>query len=480
MSTVTATSVQANESSPTAEFLLSKVFVAVWSFAFALFFFGFATKWTFDPATIGSYLPGHFFSAQADAMLHGRLWIEESNLPLECFTRNGNCYGYFGLSPSLIRLPLVVVLGVQDSEMTALFLAIAAGIALWFALDLCRRLILLTSPTISRTSAGYLVVAAIVLGPGGALVLVSDAYVYQEAILWSVAGMMVAVNLFWRWWTERRTWQFVVATAALVFAAGSRPTAMLVGAVLAVAIMVACIRARRITLRTFLGVLALALLPLIAVFGSFYAKFDSYSPTGSYGGSSIKFIQNNVKQNGGQAGNSKTFIPTATLTYLRPYSFQTSSQWPYIRYRFGRPFGETPLERIIYLPPANKDSINVEPIVSITDVMPIPLVMTVLGAVAILLRRKRRFELFVLAALCTPVAIMFTTQTIATRYLGDFFPLLAAGTAFGATVLPRFRRLGWSPRFYITLVVIILTLVSVPVVMMLASQYNWTYRYGTK
>lgn len=477
---MTVGSVQRVENSPTAAFLLSKTFVAVWSFAFALFFFGFATKWTFDPRTIGSYLPGHFFSAQADAMLHGRLWIEGSNLPLECFTRNGNCYGYFGLSPSLIRIPLVIVLGVQDSEMTALFLAMAAGIALWSALDLCRRLILRDSPTISRTTAGYMVVAAIVLGPGGALVLVSDAYVYQEAILWCVAGTMVAVNLFWRWWTERRTWQFVGATAALVFAAGSRPTAMLIGVVLAVAVLAVCIRERRISRRALLGVLAISVLPLVAVFGSFYAKFDSYSPTGDYGGSSIGFIQNNVKSNGGQAGNSRKFIPTATLTYFRPYSFQTSGQWPYVRYRFGRPFGQTPLERIIYLPPAQKDSINVEPIVSITDVMPIPLVMTVLGAAAIALRRKRRFELFILAALCTPVAIMFTTQTIATRYLGDFFPLMAAGTAFGATLLPRFRRLGWNPRFYITLVVVVLTLVSVPVVMMLASQYNWTYRYGTK
>ena len=480
MRNVTSTSVQAKNGSPIAEFLLSKRFVLLWSIAFGLFFFGFATKWTFDPRTIGSYLPGYFFSAQADAMLHGRLWIEDSNLPLECFTRDGHCYGYFGISPSLIRIPLVLVLGVQDSEMTGLFLAVAAGIALWFALDLCRRVILAECPTISGTAAGFMAVAAIVLGPGGALVLVSDAYVYQEAILWSVAGMMAAVNLFWRWWTERRDWQFVGATAALFFAAGSRPTAMLVGVVLALAVVAACIRVRRISWKALIGVIALALLPLIAVFGSFYAKFESYSPKGQYGGSSIGFIQQNVKANGGEAGNSRKFIPTATLTYFRPYSFRTDEQWPWVRYRFGRPFGQTPLERIIYLPPAEKDSINVEPIVSITDVMPIPLVLTVLGAAAIALRRTRRFELLVLAALCTPLAIMFTTQTIATRYLGDFFPLMAAGTAFGAAVLPRFCRLGWNPRFYITLVVVVLTLVSVPMVMMLASQYNWTYRYGTK
>ena len=445
-----------------------------------LFFFGFATKWSFDPQTIGNYLPGHFFSAQADSMLQGRLWIDGADLPLECFVRDGNCYGYFGISPSLLRIPLVVVLGVQDSEMTALFLALAAGIALWSALDLCRRVILRDCRIISGTTAGYMVVAAIVLGPGGSLVLVSDAYVYQEAILWSVAGMLVAVNLFWRWWTERKLWQFVGSTAALVFAAGSRPTAMVVGAVLAVAILVACARARRISSRALLGAIALALLPLVAVFGSFFAKFGSYYPKGNYDGSSIVFIQQVVKNNEGQAGNSTKFIPTAALAYLRPFTFRTEDQWPWVRYRFGRPYGKGPLERIIYLPPAQKDSINVEPIVSITDVMPLPLVMTVLGAGAIAFRRTRRFELFVLAALSTPLLVMFTTQTIATRYLGDFFPLMAAGTAFGATLLPRFRRLGWSPRFYITLAVVALTLVSVPVVMMLASQYNWTYRYGTK
>jgi hypothetical protein len=57
---VVVTSVK-ERNSAAVEFLLSKTFVAVWSFAFALFFFGFATKWTFDPSTIGSYWPGRFF-----------------------------------------------------------------------------------------------------------------------------------------------------------------------------------------------------------------------------------------------------------------------------------------------------------------------------------------------------------------------------------------------------------------------------------
>lgn len=155
-------------------------------------------------------------------MLNGRLWIDKAYLPGECFFSDGKCFGYFGITPSLIRIPMVPVLGIEGSEMTALFLAVAAGIALWAALDLCRRVLLRTTSDVNAHSAGFMAVAAVVLGPGGALMVVTDAYVYEEAILWAVAAMAVATNLFWRWWTQRRDRQFVGATIALVVAASSR------------------------------------------------------------------------------------------------------------------------------------------------------------------------------------------------------------------------------------------------------------------
>jgi hypothetical protein len=454
-------------------------FVILWSVAFTLFFFGFATKGTFDPGAIGSYWPGRYFSAQAEAMLDGRLWIEATALPGECFRYAGRCYGYFGLPPSILRLPLVAVLGAPQPELTALYLAIAAGITMWAALDLFRRALEQSGVRDGALAMGSMAVAAITLGPGGVLMLVSDAYVYQEAILWSVACTMVGVNLFWRWWFEGRSRQFAGAVIAVTLAAGSRPTSVLVGGTLAVGLVVARLMWQRLRWRTLAGAAALAVLPVIALVGPLLVKFGTPTPPwDTYEGRNFTYIQYNMSNNGGEFTSSTRFIPTATLMYLRPDAVSLQGQWPFVTYRFGRPFGVERLERITYLPPANRDSINVEHTVSLTNVMPIPLAATVAGAVAIVRRRRRRVELLIMLALLTPVAIMLTTPTIATRYLGDAYPLVAAGMAFSTTLLPRLRRAGPNTRRVILAITVGLTLISVPVALAMASQYNWTYRFG--
>ena len=224
----------------------------------------------------------------------------------------------------------------------------------------------------------------------------------------------------------------------------------------------------------------LAVLPPLAVVGVFEAKFNAPLPPDTvYEGRNFDFIKYNMRQNGGEFANSPKFIPTATVAYLRPDTLRLSTEWPWVRYRFGRPYGGGSFERIAYLPPANKDSINVESTVSITNVMAIPLALTILAAVA-LARQRRRRELLILLALATPPLIMATTQGIATRYLGDFFPLLAVGTAFGAVLLQRFARFGRNVQHAIIIPVLIVAIVSIPLVASLATQYNWTYRFGVQ
>lgn len=453
----------------------------LWSLAFALIFFGFATKATFDPHSIGNYWPGHFFSAQADALLHGRLWVAKTYLPGECFFSGGHCYGYFGLIPSLARIPLVVTFGIQRSEMTTVFLSIGAGISIWAALDLCRRVLRREDRVIDGFSAGFMGVAAIVLGPGSVLMLVSDAYVYEEAIMWSIAGVMVGINLFWRWWAEGKDRQFIGAVLALVVAAGSRPTAALVGGILAGGLVLVRLMRGRLGWRSVAGATVLALLPILAVVGVWSAKFGTPTPSwGNYEARNFTYTQYNIAQNDGQLGNSARFIPTAALAFVRPDAIRLQSDWPFVRFRFGRPYGNYPLERITYLPPANRDAINVEPIVSVTDVAPIPLIATALGAVAIARRRRQRFELLVLVASVSPIVIAATSPTLSSRYLGDVYPLLAAGTAFSATLVPRIRLVSRTRRRLLAALILILTVVSIPLAMGLAAQYNWTYILGLK
>jgi len=159
---------------------------------------------------------------------------------------------------------------------------------------------------------------------------------------------------------------------------------------------------------------------------------------------------------------------------------KVSADWPLIQFRFGRPYGQGPLERITYVPPANEDSINVEPIVSLTNVAPIPLVATVLALLALVRRRRNRVGVLLIGALATALVITTSAQTIATRYLTDAYPVLAVGTAFSAVLLPRLRRASSGVQTLVLFVVGAGAIVSVPIVLAIAAQYNWAYRFGIK
>ena len=118
--------------------------------------FAWSTKWTFDPFSIGSVWPGRFFTAQADSILYARLWVNPADIPGECFYHDGQCDGYFGLFPSLLRIPFVIILGPTVRESTALFISIAASITFWAALDLRRRVVDRAYPKLSTIASVFM------------------------------------------------------------------------------------------------------------------------------------------------------------------------------------------------------------------------------------------------------------------------------------------------------------------------------------
>jgi hypothetical protein len=81
----------------------------------------------------------------------------------------------------------------------------------------------------------------------------------------------------------------------------------------------------------------------------------------------------------------------------------------------------------------------VERTASLTDVMPIPLLAAGIASYAAVRRRKTK-ELVVLAAVATCGLLASTQFVMTSRYLGDFYPLLAIGLAMSATVLGTAKR----------------------------------------
>jgi len=80
-----------------------------------------------------------FYDAQARALLHGRFDVPPDAIGFEAFVREGKSYGYFGIAPSLIRLPLVILFPKMDGRWSRMFMLLACGINLLCAYRLVLR-----------------------------------------------------------------------------------------------------------------------------------------------------------------------------------------------------------------------------------------------------------------------------------------------------------------------------------------------------
>jgi hypothetical protein len=468
------------KSSNVQRYILSVHFIWAFSTMFGIYMYVWATQWTLNPVLPIPYR-GRFFVEQANSMLNGHFWVPKSALPIECFYIDGKCTGYYGVFPSLLRMPFVLIFGGEIPELNAVFISIAAGVSLWAALNLCLR-ILQKGPASGnrRTNAIAMVLVALTLGPGSVLVLIFDPYVYQEAIMWSVAGVLVATNLYWRWVNERRTWQIIGVAVACACSAGSRPTTAFVALLLLSGIALTLFKEKSLRKRSILGLATLALLPLLMSFGVLMLKmgtpqqdFNKYESKAA--------LQNVADNNNGSLSYSARYIPTTVFTYLRPDALRFTTEWPWIQFRFG-PNTETTLanekstelDSITYLPPLPKNSMLLERITSLTNIMPLALFATLFAAVAFLRKRQWHY-LLLLAAVSTAPIILFVQFSIAARYLADFYPLLALGTVFSVTLIPEFEKLKVTTRRLLFTAMSLSIIFSVLAVTMLSVEYTWIY-----
>ena len=151
---------------------------------------------------------GNFYDFQALSLLQGRLDVPEEALQEEAFVYAGKIYGYFGVTPALLRLPFVIFgLAFGELSRAAMLLYYAATLvgAYLLLLDACR----LLRPDRPRPAAWQSVLFTAHVGLGSTVFFLgSRAYIYHEAIL---CGIMFALFSCWcslrhlarpagRWW----------------------------------------------------------------------------------------------------------------------------------------------------------------------------------------------------------------------------------------------------------------------------------------
>ena len=453
------------------------------SVVFGLYMFGWSTSWTFDATLVQNYEPARYFVEQANSMLNGHLWVPDGSLSFECFNIDGKCYGYFGIFPSIVRVPLVLIFGNSIPEFNSVFISLSAALVLWASLDLTLRILHREHTDSPRINAFFMIFVAIALGPGSNLMLIFDPYVYQESIMWSLAGFLLAINFYWRWTHERRPWQLTGMILACAASAGSRPTTVLTGLLLTIGIIFLLRKDFAALIRNSYKLVLLALLPFLASFGVLTLKMGS--PSLDFSKYEVRdVLQHVADKNGGSLEYSPRYIPTTMLSYFRPDSLNVSNEWPWVRFLYGPQNNHhlggrwiTELKPVTYLPPLEKDSMWLERSTSITNTMPLSLFATATTVLTVLRRRQWSTGLILLAALAAPVVI-FIQFAIAARYLADMYPFVALGTIFSSFLIPHIA--SWRTRskvFAISSVSALLAF-SILSVTMLGAQYAWITQFG--
>ena len=278
------------------------------------------------------------------------------------------------------------------------------------------------------------------LGVGSVLVQLTRPAMYEEAIVWAIAFLLLAIRAVWRWTETESRVQLGVALVCLVLGAGARPTVVPAAVVLGGFILWRSVLARRVAWA--LSALAMVALPAVFVLGVYWLKFETLIPdlriNESVHGS--PFAAAMFARNGG-ATTSAQFIPTSLFTYLRPDGIVFDDAFPWVESQ----------SSVAWLPPLRSGGAYVEPVGSATTTMPL-LVIAAIGAgcwaIWALVSRAELREtartvgvLLIAAASCLVVTL--TWLVITNRYLGDFYPLLATGTAAAPLFLAEVCRSSW-------------------------------------
>jgi hypothetical protein len=152
--------------------------------------------WTGSVDLLRNVSPSNFYDLQGRAMLSGHFYVPGGSLGIEAFLNHGHQYTYFGIFPSVLRLPVLAATHAFDGRLTApsmllawLVTGVAGALLLWRVRILIRGTAVLG--VAEAVCCGVLVAA--VNGGSVLVVLAGTPKVSHEDLAWSVALTMAAL-----------------------------------------------------------------------------------------------------------------------------------------------------------------------------------------------------------------------------------------------------------------------------------------------
>ena len=381
--------------------------------------------------------PSSTYTLQAQAMIHGHLWVRPGSLGIEGFVVHGHTYSYFGILPSLLRIPILLV--APDITLTALtapmmiaaWLLLAASLA---PLVLGVRSLLRRGTTMGRTEQLGIVALSLAILSGSVLVnLASNPAVYSEDLAWSVAlssWSMVALLAVSTRPSLLRAGGVLIAVGALVL---TRPTTGWAAVIAAVIVGIRLLVTHRDQTGRRVGaaVIGAGLASLLASvvimelkFGTVFSLPMTRQVWVAANPAHRAFL---VAHGGSEMGLS--FLPTTLAAYLNPLGLSVSGIFPFVTLPTSPPaaLAGAHLDQTLLtagLPPS----------------MPLLFLLSLVGIATAVARRTRRslapaWPLLVAGAAATVGVLL--RGFLCTRYLADFLPLLIVSGTIGALVVLR-------------------------------------------
>ena len=411
--------------------------------------------WSGAPSPLRAASPSDFYELQARAMFHGHLSVPTGSLGIEAFVHDGRQYTYFGLFPSLIRMPILLFTSRLDGRLTAPALLVAwAATGVFSSLALWRvRVLMRGAAVLGRAeAASYGVLVASITGGSVLVYLAATPFVYSEDIAWSVAltiGSMFALLGV----IERASWGRIAAAGVLILAANLDRSpagyACAIGALL-VATWFFLGRYGQGNRRWVLPMVMVGLVPLAVSGAVNWAKFGLPFglPLSDQVWSHINAHRAHfLAANGGKAF-SVGFLPSTLSAYLQPSGLHFSSVFPFIT---------LPTSPAPALAGAVLD--ETYPTASITATEPLLFLLSCCGVLAAFRPHptgRVRLTRIPLVASAAGVTGAVVWGLITERYMADFLPFLTLASSVGLVAL--WSRFGRRRRFPIVLLVAVTAL----------------------
>jgi hypothetical protein len=372
----------------------------------------------------------NFYDLQARAIFHGHLYLKNGAVGIEAFVHNGHQYTYFGLFPSLLRMPVLLVTSSLDGKLTPSSMILAwLATGLFGSLLLWRVRFLLRGSAVmgwaEATASGMLM--ATLMGGSVLVFLAATPYTFNDDLAWSVAltvGSLFALLGV----LERPSWPRVVGSGALLVAANlDRLTTgwACALAALLIALWFRLGRGGEEHRQWFAPMLVAAFVALAAGSVVNWMKFGVPFglPVTDQVWTSVNAYRRRFLAANGNSEVGTAFAPSDALAYLRPDGLRLTNIFPFVTLPsspasslFGVLFDRR--YRTAGMPAS----------------MPLLFLLSCWGSVTAFRRRPvGRIALTRILLLTSASAggALLLWGYIAERYLADFMPFLALGAAVG-------------------------------------------------